>query len=386
MQHYTLNLGTLYKMECNNHSIVEEDPVSYEEITKENVFTVVEDDRSYRYTKDTIINLYKTQAVMKNPMTNVPFSKFMIEKVKNFIEGRTIPITFRICDTEIIRWYDPFSSVHHIIKDYFDTEDGDILTHDLSLYRYDFEEIIGDIMNEDENIVEVHVGRVSEEILQRYAKFFGLPDHFVPLESEEILIRSISDSYKYTRSELIRFLKIILPNVILSAETAMYIKDIIDDDSIDQMIIDTVSDPWNLDNTLTGNISIDIRYKTNFGIHPRTGEKIPFLSSYRSDNSSEEDLCSIEDHKLERNNVNIIDNTLYRDSFDIGYRHNENDSIFGTIFSNENRIEIIPATPIGASNPTVETLIRNIIPFVPRDSFGTRLYTTGLSSIYNDTD
>lgn len=364
-------------MECNNHSIIEEDPVSYEEITKENVFIVVEDNRMYRYTKDTIINLYKTQAVIKNPMTNVPFSKFMIEKVKNFIEGRTIPITFRICDTEMIRWYDPFSSVYHIIKDYFDTEDADILTHNLSLYKYDFEEIIGDIMNENENIVEVHIGRVSEETLQRYAKFFELPDHFVPLESEETLIRSISDSYKYTRPELIRFLKMILPNVILSAKTAMYIKDIIDDDSIDQMIIDTVSDPWNLDDTSIGDISTKIKYKTNFGIHPRTGEKIPFISSYRSS-----ELDRIED------------------DIDITERTETSDDSHGSIISEEfgqllnyylNRLEIIPATPIDRSNPNVETLIRNIIPFVPessipRNSSGMRLYTDGLSSIYNDTD
>ena len=265
-------------MEC----IGQEDPISYDEIDEENVFTIIENGRVYCYTKDTIMRLYQSQGTLRNPLTNVPLSSDMIEKVENFVNGKTIPIRMR----NMIKMYAPYQTVGDVIKDYFEDETTDILTDNLNLYDYDFDTELGSIMDQNGYTIKVTKGTVSDENLERYKLYFNLPNYFVPLVSEDSMVMAILEStYNWEPSEIVRIFKKILPTVVISSDVAEELSDILHRDDItelDQMIVDAVSDYWNLDRRMFPTSRKGPVYTTNFGIHPRTGEKIPYPRSYEA--------------------------------------------------------------------------------------------------------
>ncbi|MNK68410.1 hypothetical protein D3C87_877670 [compost metagenome] len=265
-------------MEC----IGQEDPVSYDEIDEENVFTIIENGRVYCYTKDTIMRLYQSQGTLRNPLTNVPLSSDMIEKVENFVNGKTIPIRMRTT----IKMYAPYQTVGDVIKDYFEDENTNILTDNLNLYDYDFNTELGSIMNENGYTIKVTKGTVSDEDLERYKLYFNLPNYFVPLVSENSMVTAILESsHNWEPSEIVRIFKKILPTVVVSSDVAEQLSDVFhtnDITELDQMIVDAVSDYWNLDRRMFPTSRKGPVYTTNFGIHPRTGEKIPYPRSYEA--------------------------------------------------------------------------------------------------------
>ncbi|MNK68411.1 hypothetical protein D3C87_877680 [compost metagenome] len=301
-------------MEC----IGQEDPVSYDEIDEENVFTIIENGRVYCYTKDTIMRLYQSQGTLRNPLTNVPLSPEMKFKVENFVNGKDIVLNFVTYFGNYSKGYSRFDKIGDVINDYFRIIVTNEMNDEISLYKYDMNDEIGSIFQGNinprfevngkaikghvvlpiDNLVTVSSGHASLQDVNRLRRYNNEPTYFIPLPTEEKLVYDLMQILKYDESERNRIIQTIVNNLIISASTANDLALFAFDPIVHGAILQAVADPWDLDIDMDGSlswfpghiISWDINnppYPPNNGIHPRTGMKIPIPNiEYQIENNT----------------------------------------------------------------------------------------------------